>query len=96
MKYLFDQDGIYVVIHNINRLQYNILNHRLVPSCSILEESEVEELKTKYNLKHIMQLPEISRFDPQCLALCIRPGQICKFVRESATAMEYNYYRICV
>jgi DNA-directed RNA polymerase subunit H (RpoH/RPB5) len=96
MKYLFDQDGIFVVIHNINRLQYNILNHRLVPSCSILEENEIEELKQTYNIRHMMQLPEISRFDPQALALCIRPGQICRFQRESATALTYNYYRICV
>ena len=27
LKYLFDHDGILVVIHNINRLQYNILEH---------------------------------------------------------------------
>ena len=43
-----------------------------------------------------MQLPEISRFDPQALALCIRPGDVCKFIRNSSTALEYNYYRICV
>jgi len=30
-KYLYDHDGIFVVLHNINRLQYNILNHKLVP-----------------------------------------------------------------
>jgi DNA-directed RNA polymerase subunit H (RpoH/RPB5) len=96
MKYLYEQDGIFVVIHNINRLQYNLLNHVLVPTCRILEETEIADLKTKYNIKHIMQLPEISRFDPQCLALCIRPGQVCEFQRDSATAMKYNYYRICV
>jgi hypothetical protein len=96
MKYLFDQDKIFVVIHNINRLQYNLLNHRLVPHCTLLEETQIEELKKKYNIKHIMQLPEISRFDPQALAMCIRPGQVCQFNRDSATAMKYQYYRICV
>jgi DNA-directed RNA polymerase subunit H (RpoH/RPB5) len=96
MKYLYDQDKTFIVIHNIHRLQYNLLNHRLVPRCSILEEPEIDLLKKKYNMKHIMQLPEISRFDPQALALGIRPGQVCKFDRDSATAMKYNYYRICV
>jgi len=96
MKYLYDHDGIFVVIHNIRRLQYNILNHKLVPECSILGEKSVEELKKKYNISNPMQLPEISRFDPQALAMCLRPGNICEFKRNSATAMFYNYYRICI
>ena len=36
IKYLYDHDGIFVIIHNINRLQYNILNHTFVPKCEIL------------------------------------------------------------
>ena len=96
MRYLFDHDGIFVVIHNIRRLQYNILNHNLVPSCVVLNENEVDEFKKNYNVKNSSQLPEISRFDPQALALCIRPGEIAKFTRKSITAMETNYYRVCV
>jgi DNA-directed RNA polymerase subunit H (RpoH/RPB5) len=68
----------------------------LVPACSILQDNEINELKKKYNISNPMQLPEISRFDPQALALCIRPGNICEFRRNSSTAMFYNYYRICV
>jgi len=96
MKYLYNRDGIFVVIHNINRLQYNLLNHTLVPKCTILGNSEIDELKKKYNIMDTKQLPEISRFDPQALAKCMRPGQICKFERESSTALFYDYYRICV
>jgi DNA-directed RNA polymerase subunit H (RpoH/RPB5) len=96
IKYLYNRNGIFVVIHNIKRLQFNILNHRLVPSCEILTDNEVEELKNKYKMTNIMQLPEISRFDPQALAICLRPRQICKFERESLTAMKYEYYRVCV
>jgi DNA-directed RNA polymerase subunit H (RpoH/RPB5) len=96
LKYLYDHDGIFVVIHNIRRLQYNILNHKLVPECNILQDKDVEDLKKKYNISNPMQLPEISRFDPQALAMCLRPGNICEFKRNSATAMFYNYYRICV
>lgn len=96
IKYLYNRDGIFVVIHNINRLQYNLLNHTLVPKCTILGNSEIDELKQKYNIMDTNQLPEISRFDPQALAMCMRPGQVCKFERESATALFYDYYRICV
>jgi len=31
LKYLYDHDGIFVVIHNIARLQFNILEHTLNP-----------------------------------------------------------------
>jgi DNA-directed RNA polymerase subunit H (RpoH/RPB5) len=96
LNYLYDHDGIFVVIHSIKRLQYNILKHKLVPECKILEASEIEELNKKYNINNPMQLPEISRFDPQALAMCIRPGDVCEFKRNSATAMFYNYYRVCV
>lgn len=96
MKYLYDHDGIFVVIHNINRLQYDITRHRLVPKCSILSDAEVESMKTKFNIKALTQLPEISRFDPLALALSVRPGQVCEFTRESATAMHYKYYRVCI
>jgi DNA-directed RNA polymerase subunit H len=96
ITYLYDHSGIFVVMHNIKRLQYNILEHTLVPKANILEEKEVDDLKIKYNLKSITQLPEISRFDPQALALCLRPGQILKLNRKSDTAMTYPYYRICI
>ena len=96
IRYLYDHDGIFVIIHNINRLQYNILNHTFVPKCEILGDTEVVELKKRYNILSDKQLPEISRFDPQALVMCMRPVQICKFNRESSTAMFYDYYRICV
>jgi len=96
VKYLYDHDGIFVVIHNINRLQYNLLNHTIVPKCEILGDSEIGELKKKFNITDTKQLPEISRFDPQALVMCMRPGQVCKFKRESSTALFTDYYRICI
>lgn len=96
VKYLYEHDGIFVVIHNIKRLQYNILNHILVPSSKILTPDEVEALKHKYNLVSLNQLPEVSRFDPHSLAICLRPGEICKYDRKSITALTTEYYRICV
>lgn len=96
MRYLYDHDGIFVVIHNIKRLQFNILNHVLVPAVTILNDAETADMMKKYNLKDKTQIPEISRFDPQALAICLRPGQICKIDRESVTALNYKYYRVCV
>jgi len=96
IKYLYDHDNVFVVIHNIKRLQFNILEHSLVQKCNVLTDAEVEKLKHKYNLKSTNQLPEVSRFDPQALAICLRPGQVCKYIRKSSTAISTDYYRICV
>jgi DNA-directed RNA polymerase subunit H (RpoH/RPB5) len=96
LKYLYDHDGIFVVIHNIARLQFNILEHSLNPQVSVLEENDMGGLMKKYNMKSLSQLPEIDRFDPLALALCLRPGQVCEMQRGSATALSYKYYRICV
>ena len=97
LKYKFNHDGIFVVVHNIKRLQFNILEHHLVPSdITILTDSEKDELMKRFHLKKIQELPEISRFDPMALAICLRPGQICKFYRKSPTSLTAEYYRVCI
>ena len=96
VNYLYDHDGIFVVIHNIGRLQFNILEHSLVPPIKILSEGETAQIMKTYNLKDTTQLPEISRFDAQALAISMRPGQVCEIERKSVTVMKYNYYRVCV
>jgi len=96
VKYIYERHQVFVVIHNIKRLQFNILKHALVPQVSIMSEPEVNELKQKFNLKQLTLLPEISRFDPVALAIAMRPGEVVKFMRTSATALITPYYRICV
>jgi len=97
IKYLYDHDGIFVIVHNIKRLQYNMLDHHLVPTCDVLTENEKTDFMKTYNINNAtLQLPEISRFDPQALVMCIRPGQVAKFTRKSITSLETDYYRICI
>lgn len=96
VKYLYERDGIFVVLHNIARLQFNILKHALVPPIKILNTTEVNTLKEEFNITNLKQLPEISRFDPQALAVCLRPGQVCRLDRKSITAMKTEYFRVCV
>jgi len=96
VKYLYERNGIFVVIHNIRRLQFNLLNHALNPKVEILDDAAVKDILVKYNLKNVQMLPEISRFDPLALAIALRPGQVAKFIRNSATALHQDYFRICV
>jgi DNA-directed RNA polymerase subunit H (RpoH/RPB5) len=96
IKYKFDNEGVYIVIHNIKRLLFNVLEHSMVPQSRVLSDKEVDELKIKYNLRSLKQLPEVSRFDPQSLAMSLRPGQVCEYIRKSPTSIESKYYRLCV
>jgi len=96
IRYLYEHDGIFVIIHNIHRLQSNILDHVLVPFMKVLDDTEEKEFIQKYQIKYKNQLPEISRFDPQALVVGVRPGQICRIQRPSTTAVMSNYYRVCV
>lgn len=96
IRYLFDHDGVFVVLHNIKRLQFNLLEHSLVPEVSVLTDEEKAKVYKKYHISNDLQLPEIDRFDPMALALCLRPKQVCQILRTSPTALEHYYYRICV
>jgi len=96
LKHIWEQDGFFIIVQNIASLQFNILNHVLVPHHRILNENEVVTMKQKYNIINNTQLPEISRFDPVACAIGIRPGEICEITRPSKVAIETKYYRICV
>ena len=62
-----------------------------------LEKGETVEFKARLHIKdERLQLPEISRFDPQALVVGIRPGEVCKIDRSSVTALSTEYYRVCV
>jgi DNA-directed RNA polymerase subunit H (RpoH/RPB5) len=61
-----------------------------------MSDNEVKEIILKYNITSKIQLPDISRFDPVARVIGLRPGQVCHIVRPSKTAIETNYYRVCV
>ena len=96
LKHIWETDGIFIVIENIKRLQFNILDHEMQPKFDIVPESEVVNIMKKYNITDKIQFPDISRFDPVSRAIGLRPGQLCHIVRPSKTAIKANYYRLCV
>lgn len=96
LKHIWETDGIFIVIENIKRLQFNILEHEMQPKFDIVPESKVVEIMQKYNITDKIQFPDISRFDPVSRAIGLRPGQLCHIVRSSKTAIKADYYRICI
>lgn len=97
LKSIYENAGQFVVIHNMARLRYNLLTHATQPdSFHILNDTEVEEFKTKHYIDNMNKIPEISRFDPYALAICLRPGQICKVERTSVNGIKNEHWAYCV
>jgi DNA-directed RNA polymerase subunit H (RpoH/RPB5) len=95
VKHIWESEGIFIILIPLKRLQFNILEHSLVPQHRILSEDEKNAVKKKYNIED-NQFPELIRFDPVAQAIGIRPGQVCEIIRPSKTAITALYYRICI
>lgn len=95
LKHLWETKGVYIIIHGIPKLQFNLLEHDFVSPHVKLTKEEGEDIMKKYNIMDPSQMPDISRFDPVALAIGLRPGEICKITRTSQTAIQSFYYRIC-
>jgi DNA-directed RNA polymerase subunit H (RpoH/RPB5) len=96
LKHIWESEGIFIVIESIKRLQFNILNHTLVPDHRVMNDIDVTEIMKRYNITSKIQIPDISRFDPVARVIGLRPGQVCHIIRPSKTAIESDYYRVCV
>ena len=96
LKHFWEKDGIFIVIQSIKRLQFNILEHSLVPNHRVMLDNEVETVMKRYNIKDKTQFPDISRFDPVAQVIGLRPGKVCHITRQSKTAIVSDYYRVCI
>ena len=88
-------EGYFITMFNLDDLSYNILDHTLVPTHTIMNNDEKETIKQKYNVMNDTQFPEISRFDPVAKVIGLRPGELCEISRKSRTAIVSKYYRLC-
>lgn len=95
LKHIWESEKIFIIIQPLKRLQFNILNHVLVPHHRVLSETEKNRIKKRYNIMNDNQFPDISRFDPVAQVIGIRPGEVCEIIRPSKTAISAPYYRIC-
>ena len=96
LKTLYIKQSLYINVFLLSTLQFNILEHSLVPTHIVLEPEEISQIKTKYNIKTNSELPTISRFDPMAKSIGLKPNQICKIIRPSKTTIHSIYFRICI
>ena len=91
LRNIWEQDGTFITIFSMKRLQFNILKHSLVPPHVVLTSEEANKLKVQYNVKDDSQLPDISRFSPVAQAIGMRPGDMCRITRPSKTAISTQF-----
>jgi len=95
LQQIWFSDKQFVIIWNIKHLQFNVLNHILVPKHEVLNPTQDAEFRKRYNINNDKELPDISRFSSVAMAIGIRPGEICKITRPSKTSINTYFYRIC-
>jgi DNA-directed RNA polymerase subunit H len=71
----------------------DLKKHVLVPKHTKLSEKEKGELFKKYNIG-IESLPIILKTDPAIEGIELKPGDVIKIVRRSATAKTAIFYRV--
>lgn len=96
LKHIWEEKKILISVIDIKRLGFNILQHEYVPKHIILNEEEEKKFRDTYNLKDDDSIPQISRFDPVAQVIGMKPGNVCKIVRPSKTAIKSEYFRICL
>tara|TARA_Y100001970_G_scaffold249796_1_gene320773 strand:- start:1957 stop:2712 length:756 start_codon:yes stop_codon:yes gene_type:complete len=84
-----------VTLFNINNITNNHLEHRLVPKHEAIRDKEqIKIILEKCNCT-AKQLPIILKNDIISKYLRLSPGDVCKIIRKSLKAGEYDFYRIC-
>lgn len=96
VKQIWEEEEFFVILLCIKKLQFNVLEHILVPRHEIISTEDVNKIMEKYKMKDITLFPEISRFDAVALSIGMRPGEICRISRPSKTSVISYYYRLCV
>lgn len=86
-----------VEIHLLNRLQFNITKHVLVPKHEVIrDKDEIDSVLSRFQLKNKYQFPIILKSDPIAKYYGMKNGDLVKITRTSETAGEYVMYRCCL
>ncbi len=75
--------------------EFNPLEHRMVPKHEILNEDDVKNLLSEYNIDK-EQLPKIRAMDPAAVAVKAKVGDVIKITRDSKTAGVAYFYRMVI
>ncbi len=77
------------------RIPVLVPDHVYVPKHEIMNKKEANDILKQFNCKPT-ELPLIFVTDPAIMGLGVKPGDMIKITRKSATAGKSNYYRYVV
>ena len=77
------------------RIPVLVPDHVYVPKHEIMNKKEAYDILKQFNCKPT-ELPLIFVTDPAIMGLGVKPGDMIKITRKSATAGKSNYYRYVV
>ena len=90
-----ESNNIFIQIFSIDNLLRNITKHELVPKMRIVSETEKIQIKEKYNVESMNNMPIILKSDPVAKLYGVKSGDLCEIIRTSETSGVYISYRYC-
>jgi DNA-directed RNA polymerases I, II, and III subunit RPABC1 len=88
-------NNIFIQVFSIDNLLKNITKHELVPKMRIVSEDEKKQVKEKYNVESMTNMPIILKSDPVAKIYGVKSGDLCEIIRTSETSGRYISYRYC-
>jgi DNA-directed RNA polymerase subunit H (RpoH/RPB5) len=90
-----ETNKIFIQVFSIDNLIRNITKHDLVPDMRIVSQQEKEDIKEKYNIDSMNNIPIILKSDPSAMFYGIKSGDLVEITRTSETSGKYVTYRYC-
>jgi len=75
--------------------EFNPLEHKMVPNHEILDETELKETLSEYNIDK-EQMPKIRVADPAAVQIQAKVGDVVRITRDSQTAGKAIFYRLVI
>lgn len=91
---LLMKPSVNVECWDLQKLQYNVTKHKIVPKHTLLTDEEKETFLQKYSSCKLDKLPKISAEDPVSLYYAAEVGQIFKIEKKSESSGNYISYRV--
>ena len=90
-----ESNSIFIQVFSIDNLLRNITKHELVPIMRIVSPEEKKQIKEKYDVENMTNMPIILKSDPVAKIYGVRSGDLCEIIRTSETSGKYISYRYC-
>ena len=95
-NHITDRNNPLVQIFETRHLQFEISNHRYVPSHRILTNEESESVMKEFNVSVPRSFPKIDSQDPMAKWIGARPGDVIEVKGLCESSGENRRYRYCV